>query len=62
MRCKLCDSALKSSEVIWYPEEERHEDLCEKCRTMISQDMRDAGWDDEHIHLEATYDDETSTG
>jgi len=52
MRCKMCDRSLKSSEVIWYPEEKRHEELCCKCRSIISDDMRGAGWDDTHIPVE----------
>ena len=52
MRCKHCDAALKSSEIIWYEDEKRHEDLCGKCRNLISEDMRLSGWDDSHIPLE----------
>jgi hypothetical protein len=43
----MCDSALKSSEIIWYPEQKRHEEYCLKCRQKIGQDIQEAGWEDE---------------
>jgi len=52
MRCKMCDNALKSSEIIWYPEEKRHEDTCGKCRGTIARDMMEAGWNPEHTLCE----------
>lgn len=49
MRCKLCDNALRSSEIIWYPEQQRHEDLCVKCRQKVGQDVIEAGWQDDIV-------------
>jgi len=57
MVCKLCNNALKSSEVIWYPAEKRHEDLCSRCRGKVAMDMVDAGWDDSHIIVESILED-----
>jgi len=48
MRCTLCNNPLKSSEIIWYPEEKRHEDKCGRCRATIARDMLSAGWNPEH--------------
>lgn len=43
MTCKMCNNALKSSEIIWYPEEQRHEDLCSRCRGVVRSDCWEAG-------------------
>lgn len=42
MTCKSCNTALKSSEIIWYPEEKRHEDLCSKCRGLVRSESFEA--------------------
>jgi hypothetical protein len=49
MRCACCDKELKSSEVIWYPEQNRHEDLCKKCRGAVFDDLHESGFDVESI-------------
>ena len=36
MRCKSCDSILSSSEIIWNEEIKEHEELCRKCRQIVS--------------------------
>lgn len=36
MRCKSCDSILASSEIIWDEESKQHEELCRKCRQILS--------------------------
>jgi len=46
-RCLCCDAALKPSEIIWYPEEERHEELCSRCKGDILKDCFEIGWDTE---------------
>lgn len=51
MRCKCCDRQLKSAEIIWYPEQQRHEDLCSKCRGKIFQDFLDNEWDVEKLGM-----------
>ena len=45
MRCKSCNTALKSSEIIWLPKLHKHEDLCSKCRDMVYFECVEAGWD-----------------
>lgn len=45
MRCRSCDAALKSSEIIYYPKEERFEDLCGKCLSRVRSDCFEAGWE-----------------
>lgn len=57
MRCTCCNTALKSSEIIWYPEQKRHEEYCLKCRQKIVQDVIDAGWEDE-IYIPTEQEDE----
>ena len=44
MRCKSCNATLKPSEIIWYPKEDRHEDLCYKCRSAMYQEFHAMGW------------------
>lgn len=45
MRCTCCNNTLKSSEIIWYPDEKRHEDLCGKCLARVRSDCYEAGWE-----------------
>lgn len=45
MRCVMCNNPLKPSEIIWYPKEQRHEDLCRKCRVNIFRDLLDLGYE-----------------
>lgn len=52
MRCVCCDKALKSSEIIWYPAEERHEDMCKKCRGEVFTDLYETGFDVERIGMQ----------
>lgn len=52
MRCSCCDSPLKRSEVIWYPEQNRHEDLCKKCRAEVFTDLYESGFDVERIGMQ----------
>ena len=49
MRCTCCNNTLKSSEIIWYPDEQRHEDLCVKCLSSVRGECHDAGWDVERM-------------
>lgn len=48
-RCKCCNRELKAGEVIWYPKENRHEELCSECRVSIITEMRKMGWSTSHI-------------
>jgi hypothetical protein len=43
MRCRACNKALTSAEIIWYPKEMRHEDLCGKCRSYLLVDLAKGG-------------------
>jgi hypothetical protein len=52
MRCACCDKALKSSEVIWYPAQQRHEDLCKKCRSEVFTELYESGFDVERIGMQ----------
>jgi hypothetical protein len=36
----MCDRPLKAGEIIWYEEEQRHEEYCSKCRGVIAVDMQ----------------------
>ena len=36
MRCKACDIVMSSSEIIWREEEGIHEDLCKRCRNLVT--------------------------
>jgi len=51
MRCSCCDSTLKSSEIIWYEKEQRHEDMCKKCRAEVFTDLYETGFDVERIGM-----------
>jgi hypothetical protein len=31
VRCKACDKILEPEEIVWYPAENRHEELCRGC-------------------------------
>tara|TARA_R100001082_G_scaffold90419_2_gene56935 strand:- start:17787 stop:18041 length:255 start_codon:yes stop_codon:yes gene_type:complete len=42
MRCKSCDSILQPSEIIWREETKEHEELCRKCREIISSQCPDS--------------------
>ena len=42
MRCKSCDSILSPNEIIWREETKEHEDLCRKCREIISLQCPDS--------------------
>lgn len=56
-RCVCCNRALKSSEIIYYPAEDRHEDLCNKCLSSVRDDCVAAGDDMERLfknHNEVT--------
>ena len=60
MRCTSCNRALKSSEIIWYPEEHRHEDLCNSCLSSVREECQSAGWNTERMfkaHSEEVKDD-----
>lgn len=52
MRCVMCDAPLKPREIIWYPEEKRHEEYCGRCRDVITIDMIQAGDDPEFVSVE----------
>jgi hypothetical protein len=52
MRCLCCNRALRSSEIIWYPEQKRHEELCLKCRTAVHDDLLTSGVDNDSIPIE----------
>ena len=43
MRCIMCNNPLKSSEIIWYEEEKRHEEYCSRCRDTIAFDEAESG-------------------
>lgn len=51
MRCACCDKQMKPSEVIWYSEQHRHEDMCKKCRVEVFNELRDTGYDVERIGM-----------
>ena len=51
MRCTCCDTALKSSEIIWYEKEQRHEDMCKKCRAKVFGDLLESGYDVDRIGM-----------
>jgi hypothetical protein len=51
MRCTCCNTALKSSEIIWYPAEHRHEDMCKKCRSRVFADLLETDYDVERIGM-----------
>ena len=51
MRCRACNSTLKSNEIIYYPDQDRHEDLCTVCRHAIWQDFLALGWKIEHTKI-----------
>ena len=51
MKCKCCNKTLKSSEVIWYPEQHRHEDMCKKCRSEVFKDLYETGFNVERIGM-----------
>jgi hypothetical protein len=68
MRCKSCDSILSPNEIIWREEIKDHEELCRKCRELISsqcpdsdtiysQDIKDS-YDEAINSLIEDYDDE----
>ncbi len=68
MRCKSCDSILSPNEIIWREEAKEHEELCRKCREIISsqcpdsdtihsQDIKDS-YDESINDLIENYDDE----
>ena len=42
MRCKSCDSVLSPNEIIWREETKEHEELCRKCREIISSQCPDS--------------------
>ena len=44
MRCRCCNAELRSSEIIWYPKQHRHEDLCLRCRNEIYREFLAMGW------------------
>jgi len=48
-RCKACDCVLSDSEIIWKPALNCFEDLCKKCRGIISRDLQT---DNDHGNLE----------
>lgn len=52
MRCACCDKQMKPSEVIWYPEQHRHEDMCKKCRQDVFKDLLEEGFDVERIGMQ----------
>ena len=37
-RCKCCDSVLEDTEIIWYPDLGKHEELCYHCRQEVRVD------------------------
>lgn len=39
MRCKSCDSILEENEIVWYEEEQTHEELCSTCLNMVRKYM-----------------------
>lgn len=51
MRCVCCNTALKSSEIIWYEQEHRHEDMCKKCRGAVFTDLLETDYDVERIGM-----------
>ena len=68
MRCKSCDSILSPNEIIWREEAKENEELCRKCREIISsqcpdsdtihsQDIKDS-YDESINDLIENYDDE----
>ena len=42
MRCKSCYSILSPSEIIWNEEIKQHEELCRKCRQILSMQCPDS--------------------
>ena len=48
-RCKCCNRELRPGEIIWYPKESRHEELCSRCRVGVIDEMRKIGWNTNHI-------------
>jgi hypothetical protein len=48
----MCDKPLKPGEIIWYPEEQRHEEYCGKCRNIIITDMQSDDDDPTTIPIE----------
>lgn len=51
MRCACCNRVLKASEIIWYPKQQRHEDLCLKCRSIIYDEFIKMGWNTDRSFL-----------
>lgn len=39
MRCKMCNTPLSSREIKYYPDKHTHEDLCNKCISIVWKDM-----------------------
>ena len=51
MRCACCDKELTPSQIIWYPEQNRHEDLCKACRAEVFTDLYVSGFNVERIGM-----------
>ena len=42
-RCSACNKILKPSEIIWYPEQQKHEEFCLGCRDLLLMTLADEG-------------------
>lgn len=52
MRCVCCDRQLKPSEIIWLPDQNRHEEMCSKCRWNVHNDLLSIGFKKDKIIVE----------